>query len=358
MKSLKLVGICISLFITLLQPLIAMPGGYAATVSVEKVLVQDIVESISVVGECESSKDSWVDFQLAGKVIKQNVIKGDWVKQGEVLAELDTETIKYNIQSAKAMLKQLQSEFRLASALIKKSRVLVKDGHLSKESLEKESTQLAILSAKLDHQKSILNLLEYQLKKHSLKAPYSGLVVEERVSEGEWAQPGAGAIKILNLNPMVAVFEFPEIRINQLDKTGELLLAFDSLPNKKIKAKLHSVLPSNKKGNRMVRLRYHFENDSKYLLPEMSVKASIQLKPMKNSILVPKDSIVMQGPMIFVYIVGKENKAKQVMVNLIQYFKGYAVVKGELKAGDQVVTRGNEFLQPDTPLKIVDPNKK
>jgi len=338
--------------------LFAANGGYAATVSVSKVKIQDVIESVAVVGKLEAVKDPWIDVEIAGLVSSQKYQRGQWVKKGDLLLQLNEATVQLKLKSAISLLKEQQNSYKLSQKLLNRSRLLLKDGHVTKESVEIDETNHAILILKIEGLQENINLLKHQIKQHKLYAPFDGLISKGESVHGKWVQPGQGVLQILKLDEMVAEFEFPEIRLSQLDKSSVLNLGIDALPKIKIKASLNSILPGEKVGNRMLLLRYYFKNTSESLLPGMSVHANIQMQVLKNAILVPKDSIVMQGPMTFVYTADEKNIANKVMVEILRYYKSYAVVKGKLKSDDLIVTRGNEFLQPGIPLKIVDPSSK
>jgi membrane fusion protein, multidrug efflux system len=336
----------------------SQPGGYVATVSAEKVKIQDIVEEFSVVGKLVADKASWLDVEMLGLVITQEYKKGLWVKKGQVLLTLDKKISEYQLKAFEAQLKELTNETKLIESILKKSKTLHKEGHVTSEQIEKEETAHKSMQAKIDALKANVDLLKHNIEKHKLLAPYDGLIIEEKATLGQYIQPGMGALKILKLDKVIAEFEFPEIRLSQLDKKSDLNLKLDALPNEKIISSLEAILPGEKAGNRMLLLRYKFDNKSKSILPGMGVRANLKMKAIKDALLVPKDSVSLGGPASFVYTVSDKSTAVQVQVEVLRYYKKYAVVKGKLTSEDRVVTRGNEMLQPGVSLKIVDPSKK
>jgi hypothetical protein len=108
-----------------------------------------------------------------------------------------------------------------------------------------------------------------------------------------------------------------------------------------------------------VRLQNHFTDGIPYIKPGMLARVTLPTGAPTKAMLVPKDAIVLGGPTPVVFAVAESKDAKgpstvrKVPVQLGVVEGGLIEVKGELSAGDQVVSQGNERLMNGQPVSVL-----
>lgn len=323
-----------------------------ATVSVEPVLQQDVVQKLEIVGTISAQKTSQMDVETAGYVIEKNYDIGKWVKKDEVLLRLEPTPVQRRIEAVEAQLAEWEIDRDYAESKRARSRKLDHSGHIAEEDLERDEVGAKISVHRVERLRAELGGLRYQLERHVLKAPFDGLVGDNFVSTGRWLQPGQGALTLLSLEKVYIELELPENHLHSLDHKALVEFGADAWPAKKWKATLEGIAPSRSPGSRTVRLRYLTDNGEYHLLPGMSVRAQVPMQVLPQVLLVPKDAIVNRGTKRLVFA-AVDHMAVATEIQIDGYYDRFAIVTAKLEAGLPVVVKGNEFLIDGRPLNVV-----
>jgi RND family efflux transporter MFP subunit len=100
-----------------------------------------------------------------------------------------------------------------------------------------------------------------------------------------------------------------------------------------------------------IKVKAEFDNKAQALWPGQYLRVRVTLRTLKGVTVVPQAAIIMRGNERSVYVVGPDNTAKLVPVQVRQSMGEQAVVEG-LDASAQVVMEGKQNLRPGTPLRI------
>jgi len=174
------------------------------SVTVTKIEYNDSVERNSYVGKVESSKTVSVLCQYSGTVSSINVKRGQRVKVGEVLAEISSESVKSAYVMAKATLEQAQDGYSRMMSVYEKGGVTeVKKKDVETQLRKAEAAESAAADA-------LSNCL--------IKAPYSGVIDDIFVDEGENLSAMAPVMRLVNVNSLEIHFPVPE---NEIAKISE-----------------------------------------------------------------------------------------------------------------------------------------
>ncbi|MCF8207275.1 MAG: efflux RND transporter periplasmic adaptor subunit, partial [Methylotenera sp.] len=100
-----------------------------------------------------------------------------------------------------------------------------------------------------------------------------------------------------------------------------------------------------------IKVKAEFSNEARTLWPGQYLRVRVTLRTLQGVTVVPQAAIIMRGNERSVYVVGPDNTAKLVPVQLRQAMGEQVVVEG-LEATAQVVMEGKQNLRPGTPLRI------
>lgn len=168
--------------------------------------------AIRVSGQTEADKRAVLATRAAGVIGELPVKKGDFVKKGDIVLELDAEEKVAAVEMAKALLAQRQAEWEAAQRL-------AKTGNTPKLQLDNAFSALA--SAK-----SALKAAEAILDRNIVRAPFDGLVDRVSVELGSSVGEMAEVATIIALDPIVAKGEISErdLRYIRIGDRAEALL--------------------------------------------------------------------------------------------------------------------------------------
>jgi RND family efflux transporter MFP subunit len=135
-------------------------------------------------GIIQETAETNLSFRVAGPIEKISVKEGDYVKKGQLVAQLDPRDYQIQVDAAQAQYEQMKSEFERLTELKKRESV-------SSNDYEKAVAGEKMLRSKLQHAKD-------QLNDTKLYAPYSGYVQSVKFSEGELIDAGMPVAKLLD----------------------------------------------------------------------------------------------------------------------------------------------------------------
>lgn len=198
--------------------------------------------------------------------------------------------------------------------------------------------------------KAKLNELNIQKSKKTIKAPFSGVIVEKNINLNEWLNQGTQVATIVNTQELEIVFNLPISFIDGL-KSGDV---YDvEVANKTLKATLFAAIPSGDKLTRTFPVRFKAESFDGFVFDGASAKIKFAKDSKSEALVINRDAVIKRFDMDVIFAV-VENKAVMIPVKIITYSgTNVAIEANGLVDGMQLVTKGNERIFPDMPVQIL-----
>ena len=199
-----------------------------------------------------------------------------------------------------------------------------------------------------------MNELNIQKSKKTIKAPYSGVIVEKNINLDEWLNQGSQVATIVNTQDLEVVFNLPISFIDSLKSGDEYNI---NISDEIIKAKLYAAVPSGDKLTRTFPVRFKANAGDKFIFDGASAKINFAKESKNIALVINRDAVIKRFNMDVVFTV-VDGKAVMIPVKVITYFGLNAAIMGEgLVEGMQIVTKGNERIFPDMPIQILNNNQ-
>lgn len=396
-------------------PALIVSAGTAALaqfgpVQVETVPAEErgIREGITLVGDTRPLRTSVVGAEVEGQVRELLVEEGAWVTAGQVLAKLNTDVLEIHLDSAKALLRLREAELaelrngsrpeeieRAKSELdsaraekdywiwqVEQKRTLFEQKVSSEEALQEASRALrraemaekvaqAVLElavegprreriaqaeAQAEVQRQEIRRIEDSIQRHTITAPFEGVIVFKSIEIGEWIDKGDALLTLADLSRFEVEVHVPEYQIVGVLPGDEATARLAALPGRIFSGEVAVVIPQADPNSRTFPVRLRVENPLEAGMPmvKSGMFASVTLAsgPASAAILVPKDALVLGGPVPSVYIAEADIEnptmtvARMAPVELGATHEGWIQVKGDVRPGDPVIVYGNERLRP------------
>jgi RND family efflux transporter MFP subunit len=208
--------------------------------------------------------------------------------------------------------------------------------------------------------------LQDQLKKHTMIAPFDGYVAAERTEVGEWVSRGQVVAEIVYLDEVEVEAWVTESHVAAIRTQMPARIEVPALEKQVLIGEVVSIGPQADVKSRTFSVRIRVKNtitdDGPMLKSGMMARATLPVQEAVASLMAPKDAIVLGGPRPLVYVVqpaaadapDQPPTARPCPVELGSADGSLIAVKGDLAAGQLVVTLGNERLRPGQPLKLID----
>jgi membrane fusion protein (multidrug efflux system) len=292
--------------------------------------------SLSVNGSIEANEQVAIRSQVSGLVNKIYFQEGSNVSAGQTLLKIDDAELR-------ALLAQAITKQKLAAEMEQRAGLLLKKEAISQQEYDVALADLKSLSAQTQ-------LIQAQLNKTTIKAPFSGKIGLRSISEGMYLSPETVIANLVNLNPVKITFSVPEKYSGQVKIDTEILFTVSG-STKKYKAKVYAIEPGIETATRTLQLRARAANPDGSLLPGSFANIELPLAIIDDAILIPTEAIIpiQNGKKVFV---SQGGKAKEVMVETSTRTSKNILVTSGLTKGDTVLTTGVMSLKTGTPVKV------
>lgn len=293
-------------------------------------------DNLSLSGSIDANEQIEVRSEVSGVVESINFNEGTLVSKGQML-------FKINDIELRAQLSQAKTRQTLASENERRARLL-----LQKEAISQEEYDIA--SADFRSSQAQIQLIQAQIAKTTVRAPFSGKIGLRSISKGTYVTPTTIIAKLVNTNQVKITFSIPEKYATKMKVNSPL--SFTVSGSKEIyTAKIYAIEPEIEVATRTLKMRAVAQNSEGKLIPGTFANIALPLEKINDALLVPTEALIpiQNGKKVFIAINGK---AKEIIVETgARTDKNVLVISG-LKAGDTVLTNGVMTLKDDSPVKV------
>ena len=314
------------------------PSGMAPAFKVEGMLLepQEFAESLSVTGTLEGDELIDLRSEVSGIVENINFKEGQKVSKGQVL-------FRVNDSEMRAQLAKTKTAEGLAAENERRAQLL-----LEKEAISQEEYDFAM--AELQSAKAETQLINAQLAKATVRAPFSGTIGLRYISEGTYVTPATPIATLVNTNELKITFSVPEKYSSQVGVGRELTFT-TSNSSEEHSAIIYAVEPQVDLATRTLKMRARIGNRDGKLIPGTFANVFLPLEVVEDALMVPAESLIpiQNGKKIFVV---REGVAREVEVETGARTEKDVQVLSGLKAGDTILTSGVMVLKDGAPIDI------
>ena len=301
---------------------------------------------VSFQGTLETDKNIVMYPEIPGLLKSINVVEGQRVIKGDVLAVISDSGLVDQLQ-------QLEIQLNLAKTTYERQNRLWQ---------QKIGSEMQFLQAKTQYlslEKSITQMKD-QVAKTTITAPFDGIVDHLLADVGSSLAPGiTPVVRVINLDEMKVSAQVPEIHLNNIKKAAKVAVNIPVL-NKTLPAEINAVGNFINPNNRSFRVEIGLENSTGDLKPNMTVLLNINDYKNEAAILVPSKNILEdQAGAKYVYtletVAGQDGmyKAIKTFVKTGKSSDNKTEILEGLSAGDQLVEDGIRLVKDQQLVKII-----
>jgi multidrug efflux system membrane fusion protein len=356
------------LYLRTKQPLAAPPRGRngqgPVAVSVATAVAGDIQVKIPALGTVTPLATVTVRTQITGTLQKIFFTEGQFVHQGDALAQIDPRPYEAALQQMEGALKRDQALLANARVDLKRYEGLVKEDSVAEQQLDTQRALVDQLVGTIQSDQGQVKTAQVNLVYTHVIAPVTGRVGLRQVDQGNYVTPGdANGIVLINqLQPITVIFSIPEDNVSAVMKrvqSGATLPveAFDRTNATKIAdGKLLTVDNSIDITTGTIKLRAQFDNTDSSLFPNQFVNIQLLQDVLANQIIMPNAAVRRGAPngvaTTFVYVVNPDSNVSVRPVTLGVVDGERVAVTAGLKAGEVVITEGGDRLRDGAQVQL------
>jgi len=287
-----------------------------------------------MIGTVEAVHGVTVSADLPGIVDKITFESGQYVRQGDVLVELDT-------RQEHAQLASLEAQRELAKVNYDRMDGLVKAGVISRMEYDQATAQ---------QKSTIANVAEIRatIERKTIRAPFSGVLGIRKVNLGQYLAGGGPIVPLQSLNPIYVNFGVPQQTASQIRAGRTLRVTTEDVAGQAFTGRVTAVDSVVDETTRNIQVQATLSNPDGKLKPGMFVQVEVALGAPQPVIALPTSAIsyAPYGDSVYVITDLKDPKGQTYRGVRQQFVKvgasrgdQVAVISG-IKAGDEVVTSG------------------
>lgn len=324
----------------------AQPGMGPAAVGFTEARRHDIHQTLRLTGSVEARTSSVVASEVAGLVVELVAREGDAVSRGGPLVRLRRENLELRLAARRADLKEAEARLVQAKRNQVRFRELFDEDIVSRERLDDAESEVIALEGRVESLQAEIDLVEDDLERSVVRAPYAGVVVEEHAQVGEWIATGGPVVELLDLEHLEVELQVPERRYPDLQPGASVQVSFEALPGHGLTGKLGAVIPRADSQSRTFPVKVRFDNRDHEVGVGMLAQVELPVGGSDSALIVPKDALVRRGSRTVVYRIDGQGKSEEIDVETGSGSGEWIQIAGPVSPGDRIVTRGNERIRP------------
>jgi len=347
----------IAVILSALIPAIVNAQGRPAGVQTDIVEMREMTETVTVYGQIVAVRESDVATRVAGVVNDVPIQIGSVVKEGDVLAQMDTARLEIELASAEANLaiasaglEVAQAQADRAAKAFERAQDLTANASISGAQFDDRASALAEAQgglaqarARIGAAENAIELAGYNMTNATVRAPFDGIVLEIAAQPGQFASSGSRVANLLDISTMEVEANVPSRYIPTLE-TGRKFQGKNDAGDALLIG-LRSVLPTEFSDTRTRPVRFTLTQIDPSFAIGQSVTLDVPIGATRDVLVVPKDALV-QARGAWTAFVNDDGKASPRAVTIGAALGDTFEVLSGLAPGDEVVVRGNERLRP------------
>lgn len=302
------------------------------SVSVVEVSAREVPQTATYTSTVQPYVKNNIAPQMAGRITKINVEIGDFVKKGQVLAEID-----------KAQLQQAQLQLHNQEVELERLRALYDAGGLSKSDLDAIELSYNVTKTQVD------NLLENTV----LCSPIDGVVTARNYDVGDMYTMSMPIYTVEQIKPVKLLVGISESDYTKVKKGDAVEITVDALPGQTFTGKVGKIYPTVDAATRTFLVEIVVPNNGNVLRPGMFARVTVTFG-VNNNVVIPDVAVVKQqgSGERFVYILNQDGTVNYQKVVLGRRMGAeYEVLEG-IPSGAKVVTGGQIRLKDGVKVTV------
>lgn len=302
-------------------------------VQVATAVVRDVDQTEVYTSTVQAFVKNNIAPQSGGRISKIYVEVGDFVKKGQVVAEMD-----------KTQLAQIELQMKNNEIEYNRLKGLFDAGGLSQSDLD--AIEMAYKVSKTNYE----NLLENSV----LVSPIDGVISARNYDAGDMYTMSQPLYTVEQIVPVKMLVAISEVDYTKVKKGDSVTIVADAIPGKTFAGKVNRIYPTIDPMTRTFTAEVVVENNYKTLRPGMFVRTTVNFGT-RQSVIIPDIAVVKQSGSgdRFVYVVESDNTVSFKPVKLGRRINNEFEVLEGLKEGETVVTGGQVKLKAGVKVEVV-----
>ncbi|WP_119270278.1 efflux RND transporter periplasmic adaptor subunit [Taklimakanibacter deserti] len=322
-------------------------------VQVQAVSFNNEAMSRDFVGVVRARYESDLSFRVAGKMIARKVNVGDHVRAGDIIAELDSQDLQLEAQSAEAEFAAATSNLDQAAADLKRYTKLKERGFASNADYDRKKAANDEAEGRMERARRSLDLARNQLAYAELKADADGVITATLAEPGQVVAIGQGVARLARDGAKEALVALPETWLGEA-RNAQATVRLWTDRDKIFAAHLRELSPQADAATRTYAARFDIEDADSTVAFGMTTTVTLSRASDERAARLPLSAILNRGKGPSVFLVDASDTLELRPVTVASFTEDAAVVTSGISDGDKIVTLGVQKLEAGAKVRVVE----
>ncbi|MDO9552438.1 efflux RND transporter periplasmic adaptor subunit [Rhodonellum sp.] len=297
----------------------------ALPVKVVEVKKESLENNLNITGTILPNESVSLRPEISGLVKRVAFKEGQFVKKGTPLIYLNDDELSAQYDRLEFTKKLFESQENRQKQLLQREAISQEEYDIV---LNQFNTNLADL-----------RLIQAQLNKTVIRAPFDGVLGLRQISEGSVIGTSDVIASIINIDPIKIEFSIPERYANSVKLNSKIFFS-NEVGGVEVEGVVYAFEPNIDPATRTLKLRAQSPNKERKFLPGMFVRIRFVLGIEENAFMVPAEAIIPELNGYKVYVVGPENKVESREITIGTRTESSVQIVEGVREGDLVLTTG------------------
>jgi RND family efflux transporter MFP subunit len=317
------------------------------------------IDEVVLPGATQPYVNSPIYARTNGYLVKWFYDIGAKVKQGDLLAIIDTPELDKQLEQARADLETAQSNLTLSKTTAERWQGLVKTRSVSQQSTDQAVDNLSATQASVNSYAANVRRLEDLVSFEKVYAPFDGVITVRNTDTGWLINAGAGSasaelFQLAQTGTLRIFVAVPEVYSRAARVGSTATLTLDEFPSETFHGKVTRTSESIDLASRTLNTEIDVDNPTGQLLPGAYVHVHLKLPSQTRTVIVPANTLLFRSEGLRVGVVRNGHAQLTPITIGVDYGATVQVTSG-LTLKDQVIVSPSDSLISGTPVRITTP---
>jgi len=316
----------------------APPPLELASVDVATVELQTLSRSLPLSGSMAPIVQATLKSKVGGEVELVPLREGQDVREGEVLARIDTRNLQAQYDRQLAAVERARADLDLATLNRDKNRVLLDKHYISQNTYEATESAYAGMVASLKLAEADARLAKISLEDAVIRAPFAGTIAKRHVQPGEKVSMDSTIVTLVDLRQMVLEAAVPAADIPAVQIGQPAKFKVGGFGTREFVGEVQRINPITADGSRAITIYIAVPNPNRALKGGMFAQGALDLDTSEPVLAVPQRAVHEEAGVAYVYTLRDDKIARtSVKVGAAAPGATFVEVREGLAAGDRVI---------------------
>lgn len=309
-----------------------------AQIDIAVVQPRVLARSLPLSGSLAPVVQATVKAQVGGEVEELTVREGQDVRQGDVIARLDTRNLQAQFDREQAAVDKARADLELATLNRDKHRSLLQQKFISQNTFEQTESAWAGSVANLKLAQAQARLAKINLDDAVVRAPFAGTIARRLVQPGEKVAPDTALVALVDLRELLLEAAVPaaEIPAVKIDQTAHFSVG--GFGKRAFDGKVQRINPITADGSRSIMIYVSVPNPDRELKGGMFAQGNLMLDVNEPVLSIPSSAVKSEAGVPIAYVL-ENGKIGRRQVTVGEQVEGseFIAVRSGLRQGDRVI---------------------